>query len=187
MTEDRRTGSDRRTGARREGSDIGSESVADAFRNAQGKLEKPRLPWIERSRPGLAVPDWQRVMRWQVLLPLLLIMVWAGLGIRYMWLSSQGASAEPLIGMWRTAFSTHQDRGFGITEDTMRFYLDESSPQAYPIRSVRSERESIGTLYTIEYEQDGAVVSMALFLGTDGTLRLPNLDHILWFRTSRAP
>ena len=105
----------------------------------------------------------------------------------YVFCSSGQNRRLTLIGIWRTAFPTHQDRGFGITEDTMRFYLDESSPQAYPIRSVRSERQSIGTLYTIEYEQDGAVVSMALFLGSDGTLRLPNLDHILWFRTSQAP
>jgi len=126
-------------------------------------------------------------LRWQHLASVALIIFWVGVGVRYLRVSDGGVLPDGLIGVWRTTAPTHQDRGFRITRETIRLYDGGSNPAPYPIRNVQLEALSGGTLVTIEYEQEGGILSMTVFLDLDGTLRLPNLDDMLWFRTTQAP
>ena len=163
------------------------ESVLEAIRDVLQEQADRATRAVGRFGVRSPLADWRRAMRWQYLLPAGLILFWMGVGVRYWWVSYAGITPQPLIGIWRTTSPSHQDRGFQITQGTIRFYTGEQHPPTYTIRRVRSKRQSNGTIHTIEYEQDGAVVSVAVFLGVNGGVRLPSLNHILWFRTSQAP
>jgi hypothetical protein len=163
------------------------DSILEAVRDVLKEQAERASRAVNRLGTRSPLADWRRVVRWQYLLPAGLIIFWMGVGVRYWWMSEASETPLPLIGLWRTTSPAYQDRGFQIDQETIRFYTGEPYPQPYRIRRVRSERRSNGTIHTIEYEQDGSVVSMAVFLGVNGGVRLPNLDHILWFKTSQAP
>jgi len=162
------------------------DSILETVRDVLKEQAERAARAVERLGTRSPLADWRRLVRWRYLVPAGLIIFWMGVGVRHWWVSA-AATPPSLIGLWRTTSPAYQDRGFQIEQESIRFYTGEPYPPRYRILRVRSERQSNGTIHTIEYEQDGAAVSMAVFLDVNGGVRLPSMDHILWFKTSQAP
>ncbi len=98
---------------------------------------------------------------------------------------------EELVGHWKAANDRYADRGFSITESTLALFTSASDSTVHRIRSATREERAGNLVYTILYEDQGAVLPFAVAYGPRGPygspewLHLPHQPEIEWRREGR--
>lgn len=95
----------------------------------------------------------------------------------------QAATALPpeVLGRWRTQEPRYADRFVELSEDTIRIGTGGTMATSHPIRAVRSEPHPSGTLYTIEYGNEGNEATFAFYFeAAQRVLRLRSRPGFAW-------
>jgi hypothetical protein len=95
-----------------------------------------------------------------------------------------------LVGVWKTSDQKYVDRFFVIDLDTITFGTGEKNFEIYSIKKLKkkvSPKEG-GILYTIYYEEGGAVYTFAFFYtpAKGGTISLKNQRGIIWTKEKES-
>jgi hypothetical protein len=102
------------------------------------------------------------------------------LGIRL--LPENRTVPDELLGVWRTEAPSHADRPFGITDTTLIFHTGPADSVVYPILRVRQAEGEGTTLYTFDYEVEGARFELAFYYRTrpDASIQFRNQPQLEW-------
>jgi hypothetical protein len=122
-------------------------------------------------------------MRVKALVIIFGIVVAAGLvllGIRF--LPVDKTIPDELVGVWRTEAPSHADRPFEVTKTNLIFHTGAADSVIYPVLRVRRVEGEGTTLYTIDYEVEGARFEFAFYyrVSPEESIQFRNQPQLEW-------
>ncbi len=137
--------------------------------------------------PGPRTAARQRTIQRQLILAGLAFVTVAAVGLASLMRGFGDRTLPPAVrGVWQTAAPRYAERLFELSGPRLAFQVSDSSAAIHQVTRVREEEGEAGTVYRVEYREDGAVYefSFLYYAGPPEEIRFVHQPYMIWSRVS---